>query len=66
MPQIVIDLTAAQATRLQAAWQAQFDKPTTMANVKQHLIRELRAIVVNGEEKAAEDAMPVPAPFDPS
>ena len=68
MPLITINITAQQATRLAAAWQKQFDMdaPPTLADVRQHLVRELKAIVHSGEKKAAEEAASAPAPFDPT
>ena len=65
MPTITIELSAQQADRLSAAWEQQFGSVPTVPDVKQHLVRELKAIVYSGEKKAAE-AQFSPPPFDPT
>ena len=65
MPTITIDLTAQQANRLAAAWEQQFGVVPTIADVRQHLVSELKAIVYHGEKKADESQF-VSAPFDPA
>lgn len=65
MPTITIDLTAQQATRLADAWEHQFGARPDLADVKQHLVRELKAIVFHGEKKA-DEAQFSSAPFDPA
>lgn len=66
MPTITIELTAQQATRLQTAWEAQFGVLPTVADVKTHLVRELKAIVLEGEKKIAEAAVQEASPFNPT
>lgn len=66
MPVITIDLTAQQANRLQAAWTEQFGETPSIADVKAHLVRELRAIVVLGEKLAADKAAQAPVQFNPA
>jgi len=73
MATITITLDSTQAQRLQSAFSKQFDlrdadqnpRIATMADIKQHLVRELRAIVQLQERKGAEDTI-VSAPFDPA
>lgn len=65
MPQIIIDLSAAQVTRLQTAWEKQFGVVPTLADVRTHLVRELKAIVATSERRDAEEAIVIPS-FDPS
>lgn len=65
MPTITIEMTMQQANRLGAAWESQFGVTPSLADVKQHLVRELKAIVIHGERKAAE-ALITSAPFDPT
>ena len=65
MPTITIELSAAQATRLSDAWTTHFGATPTMQDVREHLVRELKAIVYHGEKKAAE-AQFSPPPFDPT
>lgn len=65
MPTITIDMTAQQATRLADAWEIQFGVRPTIQDVRQHLVRELKAIVYHGEKKAADDAFTT-APFEPT
>lgn len=60
MPTITIDMTAQQANRLADAWEIQFGVRPSIADVRQHLVRELRAIVHHGERKAAEEAITIP------
>ena len=69
MPTITIDLTPAQAARLQAAWTEQFKATPTIADVRARIIEDLRSIVRSGEKKiAARTAAGIvqapPAPFD--
>lgn len=65
MPQIVIDLTNQQATRLADAWQVVHGAIPTLADVKALFISELKAVVRAGERRAAERAIPE-IPFDPT
>jgi len=67
MPSITITITAQQAQRLQDAWAVLNPdaEPLTLDTAKQLLIRELRAIVLLGERKAAE-ALLTDNPFDPT
>lgn len=63
---ITITVSAAQVARLTAAFRYVSGNPNaSMADVKAHLIRELRAIVLSAERKTAEDAVAIPG-FDPS
>lgn len=65
MPTITIEITNQQATRLADAWEVYFGTRPDIAEVRQHLVRELRAIVYNGEKQAAEQNFSS-APFDPT
>lgn len=73
MAQIVIDLTAQQASRLAVAYGKQFGltdgagapRDATLADIKVHCIRELRAIVQLQERRIAEAAI-ADSPFDPT
>lgn len=66
MPTITINITAQQAQRLQDAWVKHFGVTPTIADVRQHLVKELKAIVMQGEKKAAEEVAASPPPFDPT
>lgn len=66
MPQITIDLTAQQATRLADAWHELYGVRPDLQAVKTHLVRELKAIVIHGEKQKAEKEAAQPTPFDPS
>ena len=66
MPTITIEMTTQQALRLQTAWQHYYGVTPDLAMVKTHLVRELKAIVIHGEKKAAEEAAQAPSPFDPT
>ena len=66
MPTISIEMTPQQAQRLADAWQSYFGVTADLATVKTHLVRELKAIVIHGEKKAAEEAAQAPAAFDPT
>lgn len=71
MPTITINLTNAQASRLQAAWAAQFKVTPTIADVRARIVADLQSIVHNGEKRlaarSAADIVKVrPAPFDPT
>ena len=67
MPSLTIDLTNAQATRVQDA----FKKPLSMstdpsiADIKQWLIGQLRGVVHQQERRAAETAITV-EPLEPT
>ena len=63
---ITITVTAPQAARLTAAFRALTGNPNAgLAELKEHLIRELRAIVILYEKQEAEKTITVPV-FDPS
>lgn len=66
MPTICITLTPAQVQRLADAWEEQFGKRPEVEDVKNHLIRELKAIVLHGEKAKAERLVTAPIPFDPT
>ena len=68
MPQIIIDLTPAQANRLQDAWPHVFGNsiPATIGGVKTHLTQVLKDVVKAGEIRAAQANIPTPPDFDPS
>lgn len=62
---ITITVTAQQAQRILDAFKKATGNPdATQADVRAHLIRELKAIVILGERKTAEDAIAAPAPID--
>lgn len=66
MPDVTISLTAAQATRAQAAL-ATAENPTPgIPEAKAWLIRQLRARVRQHEDRAAQQALPQPEPFEPT
>ena len=68
MPQITIDVTAQQAARLTAAFGKQFNlrdengdmRDATQAEIKKHLVDNLKSIVHTQEHKDAEQAIVVP------
>ena len=66
MPTITIDMTAQQANRLADAWEELYQVRPDLVMVKQHLVRELKAIVSYGEKAKAEREAQSPAPFDPT
>ena len=66
MPSVTITLDSTQTQRLTTAWMKVFstNTPPSIADVKTHLVRELRAIVQEGERQIALEAI-IPTPFDP-
>lgn len=66
MPTINIELTNPQATRLADAWEELYQVRPDIAAVKQHLVRELKAIVIHGEKAKADREAASPAPFEPT
>ena len=60
MPTITIDLTAQQAQRVSDAFEFAMGTPPTMADVRQHLVRELKAFVLNQEKRKAEEQIVIP------
>jgi hypothetical protein len=78
MPQITINLSSAQVTRLQDAWEklwparpprrgeAPVNPRPSVAEVQAYLVKQLKEIIVAGEQRAAEQAAPAPTPFDPT
>ena len=63
---ITITVTAQQVARLTTAFRAMSGNPDAgLPELKTHLIRELRAIVLLYEKQEAEKTI-APVPFDPS
>ena len=65
MPTITIDMTSQQASRLADAWEEQFGARPSLADVKMHLVQELKSIVFHAEKVKAERLIQPPAPFEP-
>lgn len=65
MPDLTVSLTAGQATRLQAAFATPENPTPNMADLKQFVIRQLKAKVVQYERGVAQAAI-VDVPFDQS
>ena len=59
MAQITIEVTNEQGQRAQAAFGAYWNlgRDATVAEIKQYLIRQLKAVVVQQERRAAEAAV---------
>jgi len=67
MPTLTIDFTAAQATRIQAAFMAAYAKDTfTMADYKQWVIARTKDLVHEEEKRVIAAAIPQPTAFDPT
>lgn len=66
MPDLTITLTAAQATRVQAALATAENPAPNIADAKAWLIRQLRARVRQHEDRVAQQALPQPDPFEPT
>ena len=64
MPTISLEVTAEQVTRLQDAWEELYQVRPDMAMIKEHLVREVKAIVIHGEKAKAEREAAAPTPFD--
>ena len=67
MPDLIISLTASQASRVASAFGKFLGLPgdATVADVKTHLIKQMRE-VVRQQEKAVQEAAIIIAPFDPT
>lgn len=67
MPSLTIDLTNAQATRVQDAFKKHLSMSTdpTIADIKQWLIGQLRGVVHQQERRVAETAI-ADTPIDPT
>ena len=66
MPQVTIDLTAQQATRLVSAWEKLYGFQPTITQVKTFLVDQLKAVVMHGENIEYQQNKPTPQPFEPS
>jgi hypothetical protein len=64
MPTITIDLTNAKATRLADAVEELTGIRPTIADVRQHLINELKSMVARGEKQKADRLAAKPEDFD--
>lgn len=65
MPDITISLTAQQAQRLQAAFATAEEPAPGVPELKEWLIRQLRARVLQKERRDAESAL-TDMPFEPT
>jgi hypothetical protein len=66
MPDVTISLTAGQATRVQAALATAENPAPNISDAKEWLIRQLRARVRQYEDRAAQQSLPQPDPFEPT
>ena len=66
MPDVTISLTAGQATRVQAALTTDESPTPGIPELKQWLIRQLRARVRQHEDRVAQQTLPQPDPFEPT